>query len=67
MGTDLEMICFCHMFNVYLYSYDASSNTWAVFSPDNIEASVSHVYNIMSVYLYLRDQHFYVVASVGRV
>ena len=66
-GTDLEMICFCHMFNVNLYSYDASSNTWAVFSPLNIEASLSRVYNIMSVYLYLRDQHFYVVASVRRV
>ena len=32
-GTDLEMISFCHMFNVNLYSYDAGSNTWAVFSP----------------------------------
>ena len=68
-GTDLEMIHFCHniMFNVNLYSFDAGSNTWAVFSPVNIEAGLPHVYNIMSVYLYLRDQHFYVVASVRRV
>ena len=65
--TDLEMICFCHMFNVNLYSYDASSNTWAVFSPVNVEAGLSHMYNIMSLYLYLRDRHFYVVASVRRV
>ena len=68
-GTDLEMICFCHMFNVNLYSYDAGSNTWAVFSPVNIdhEAGLPRMYNIMSVYLYLRNQHFYVVASVRRV
>ena len=66
-GTDLEMICFCHMFNVNLYSFGAGSNTWAVFSPVNIEAGLPRVYNIMSVYLYLRDQHFCVVASVRRV
>ena len=66
-GTDLEMIYFYHMFNVNPYSSDAGSNTWAVFSPLNIEAGLPHVYNIISVYLYLRDQHFYVVASVRRV
>ena len=66
-GTDLEMISFCHMFNVNLYSYDAGSNTWAVFSSVNIEAGLPRMYNIMSVYLHLRNRHFYVVASVRRV
>ena len=66
-GTDSEMICFYYMFNVNLYSYDPSNNTWAVFSPVNIEADLPHMYSIISVYLYLRNQYFYVVTSVRRV
>ena len=66
-GTDLEMICFCHMFSVNLYSFQADSNTWALFSPVNIERGVPRVYNIMSVYLCLRRSHFYVVASIRRM
>ena len=65
-GTDLEMICFCHMFNVNLYSYDAGSNTWAVFSPVNIEAGLPRMYNIMSVYLYLRNRHFYICGCFSK-
>ena len=56
------MMCFCHMFSVNLYSFQADSNTWALFSPVNIERGVPRVYNIMSVYLYLRRSHFYVVS-----
>ena len=41
-GTDLEIICFCHMFNINLYSYDAGSNTWAVFSPVKSAPCVQH-------------------------
>ena len=37
---------------------------WAVFNPVNIEADLPLIYNLASVYLYLRGAHFYVVASV---
>ena len=65
-GTDLEMMCFCHMLNLNLYSFHADSNTWTVFSPINIERGIPRLYNIMSVYVYLRRSHFYVVASTRR-
>ena len=48
-GTDLEMMCFCHMLNLNLYSFHADSNTWTVFSPINIERGVPRLYNIMSI------------------
>ena len=66
-GTDLEFICFCHMFNVNLYSFHADSNTWTVFSPINIDRAVPRVYNTMSVYIYFRNLHFYVVSSTRRI
>ena len=65
-GTDVEMLCFSHMFNFNVYSFDAGSNTWAVFSPTNIDRTLPRIYNITSVYLYLRHSHFYVVASIRR-
>ena len=60
-GTDVEMLCFSHMFNFNVYVFDAGSNTWAVFSPVNIERRLQHIHNIMSAYLYLCNSHFYVV------
>ena len=65
-STDIEMLIVSHMFTFNVYSYDAHSNTWAVFSPVNIERRLPRVYNIMSVYLYLCNSHFYVVASIRR-
>jgi len=65
-GTDLEMMCFCHMFSVNLYSFHAGSNAWAIFNPVNIERGLPHIYNIMSVYLYFCHSHFYIVASIRR-
>ena len=65
-GTDVEMLCFSHMFNLNVYVFDAGSNIWAVFSPVNIERRLPCIYNIMSVYLYLHNSHFYVVASIRR-
>ena len=65
-GTDVEMLCFSHMFNFNVYVFDAGSNTWAVFSPVNIERTLPRIYNIKSVYLYLQRSHFYVVASIRR-
>ena len=62
-GTDVEMLCFSHMFNFNVYIFDAGSNTWAVF---NIERRLPRIHNIMSAYLYLRNSHFYVVASIRR-
>ena len=57
-GTDVEMLCFSHMFNFNVYVFDAGSNTWAVFSPVNIERTLPRVYNIKSVYLYYDDPIF---------
>ena len=65
-GTDVEMLCFSHMFNFNVYVFDAGSNTWAVFSPVNIERGLPRTYGIKSIYLYLRRSHFYVVASIRR-
>ena len=65
-GTDVEMLCFSHMFNFNVYVFNAESNTWAVFSPVNIERRLPRIYNIMSAYLYLRNSHFYVIASIRR-
>ena len=65
-GTDVEMLCFSHMFNFNLYVFNADSNTWAIFSPVNIERRLPRTYNIMGAYLYLRNSHFYVVASIQR-
>ena len=65
-GTDVEMLCFSHMFNFNLYVFNADSNTWAVFSPVNIERRLPRIYTIMGAYLYLRNSHFYVVASIRR-
>ena len=66
-GTDVEMLCFSHMFNFNVYVFNADSNTWAVFSPVNIERRLPRIYNIMSAYLYLRNSHFYVIASIRRM
>ena len=66
-GTDVEILCFSHMFNFNVYVFNADSNTWAVFSPVNIERRLPRIYNIMSTYLYLRNSHFYVIASIRRM
>ena len=66
-GTDVEMLCFSHMFNFNVYVFDAGSNTWAVFSPASIERTLPHIYNIKGIYLYLQHSHFYVVASIRRM
>ena len=31
-GSELEMICLSHMLNTIVYSFEANSNTWQVFS-----------------------------------
>ena len=66
-GTDIEMLIVSHMFTCNVYSYDANSNTWAVFSPTNIERRLPRTYNTKGIYLYLRHAHFYVVSSIRRV
>ena len=43
-GTDLEMLCFYHIFNVNPYSLLACSIAWAVFSPVNIEVGLPYIY-----------------------
>ena len=60
------LMLFSHMFNFNVYVFDAGSNTWTVFSPVNIERRLPRIHNIMSAYLYLRNSHFYVVASIRR-
>ena len=65
-GTDVEMLCFSHMFKINVHVFDAGSNIWAVFSPVNIERRLPPIYNFMSVYLYLRNSHFYIVALIRR-
>ena len=62
-GTDVEMLCFSHMFKINVHVFDAGSNIWAVFS---LERRLLPIYNFMSVYLYLRNSHFYIVALVRR-
>ena len=66
VATDVEKLYFSHMFNFNVYAFDAGSNTWAVFSPVNIERRLPRIYTIISVYLYLFNSHFYIVASIRR-
>lgn len=67
-GTELEIMCLSHniMFNVNMFSFYVGSNTWSVFSPINIERTLSQDFTTMSVYIYLRHAHFYVVSSIRR-
>jgi len=63
-GTELEMIVFSHMLKTNVYSFDASSNTWSDFSAGIIDRTAERDYTTMSVYIYFRHAHFYVVSSV---
>ena len=63
-GTELEMMVFSHMPTTNVYSFDATSNTWNVFSPANIDRTAARDYTTMSVYIYLRHSDFYVVSSI---
>ena len=63
-GTELDMMVFSHMLTTNVYSFDATSNTWAVFSAANIDRTAARDYTTMSVYIYLRHSHFYVVSSI---
>jgi len=64
-GTKLEMIVFLsHMLTTNVYSFDASSNTWSVFSPTIINRTVERDYTSRSIYIYFRQSHFYVASSV---
>ena len=65
-GTELEMMCLSHMFNTNVFSFDAGSNTWGIFCPANIDRSLPRDYTTMSIYIYLRNNHFYVVAGIRR-
>ena len=61
--TDVEMLCFSHIFNFNVYVFDGGR---AVFSPASIERRLLHIYNIKGIYLYPRHSHFYVVALIKR-
>ena len=63
-GTEFKMMVFSHMNNINVFSFDAGSNTWCVFSPVNIDKNLHRDYTTMSLYIYFRHSHFYVVTSI---
>ena len=54
-GTEFEMMIFSHMNNVNVFSFNAGSNTWAVFSLTNLDKNLHRDYTTMSVYIYFRN------------
>ena len=63
-GTEFEMMVFSHMLNTNIYSFSAISN---VFCATNINREIQRDYTTISVYIYLRHSHFYVVLSIRNV
>lgn len=65
-GSELEMICLSHMLSTIVYSYEASSNSWQVFSYNFIDRSMACDYTSKSIYLWFEHSHFKVVTSIRR-
>ena len=65
-GSELEMICLSHMLHCVIYSYEAHSNTWQVFTYHFVDRDVVCDYTRKSIYFWFKDSHFKVVTSVRR-
>ena len=50
-GSEVEMICLSHMLNTVVYSFDAGSNTWQVFTYQFVNQSLPCDYTRKSIYL----------------
>ena len=65
-GSEFEMICLSHMLHTVVYSFEARSNTWQVFTYQFVDRAMPCEYTGKSLYLWFKDSHFKVVTSVRR-
>ena len=65
-GSELEMICLSHKFHTVVYSFEAQSETWQVFTFQFIDRAQTCDYTGKSIYLWFSQSHFKVVTSVRR-
>ena len=65
-GSELEMICLSHMLHTVVYSFEANSETWQVFTYRFIDRAQTCDYTGKSIYLWFSQSHFKVVTSVRR-
>ena len=63
-GSELEMICLSHMLNTVVYSFEARSNTWQVFTYHFVDRTQPCDYYRKSIYLWFQQSHFKVVTFV---
>ena len=65
-GSELEIICLSHVLHTVVYSFEAHSETWQVFTYQFIDRAQTCDYTGKSIYLWFSQSHFKVVTSVRR-
>ena len=60
-GSNIELLCFAHLYKVCVFSYSTESSNWDRYGPNNVDRTITVDVTAKSIYLFHPSGHYDVV------